>query len=43
VIIGMVEGRIFYVVYTERKDVIQIISARSANRHKQESYLEENY
>jgi uncharacterized protein len=42
VIIGMVEGRIFYVVYTERKEVIRIISARSATRHEQESYLEEN-
>jgi uncharacterized DUF497 family protein len=42
VIIGMVEGRILYVVYAERKDVIRLISARSATRHEQESYLEEN-
>ena len=42
VIVGMVEGRIFYVVYVERKEVSRIISARSATRHEQESYLEEN-
>ena len=42
VIIGMVEGRILYVVYAERKGVIRLISARSANRHEQEGYLEEN-
>jgi uncharacterized DUF497 family protein len=41
-IIGMVEGRIFYVVYAERRNLIRIISARSANRHEQETYLEEN-
>jgi uncharacterized protein len=42
VIIGAVEGRILYVIYAERKDVTRIISARSADRHEQETYLEEN-
>jgi hypothetical protein len=41
-IIGIVEGRILYVIYAERKNIIRIISARSATRHEQEPYLEEN-
>jgi uncharacterized DUF497 family protein len=41
-IIGMVEGHILYVIYAERKNIIRIISARSANKHEQEIYLQEN-
>ena len=42
VIIGMVDGHILYVAYTERKDVIRIISARRATKHEQETYFQEN-
>jgi len=42
VIIGIVDGHILYVAYTERKDVIRIISARRATKHEQETYLQEN-
>jgi len=42
VVIGMIEGKIFYVAYSERKDAIRIISARRATKHEQEAYLEEN-
>jgi uncharacterized protein len=41
VILGLVDGRIFYVAYTERKDAIRIISARMATKHEQEAYLQE--
>ena len=42
VIIGMAEGYILYVAYTERQDAIRIISARRATKHEQETYLQEN-
>jgi uncharacterized protein len=42
VIIGAAERRILFVAYTERKEVIRIISARRATRYEQEIYLEEN-
>jgi uncharacterized protein len=42
VILGMVGGQLLYVAYTERKDVIRIISARRATKHEQETYLQEN-
>lgn len=42
VIIGTVESNIFFVAYTERKEVIRIISARRATQHEQEIYREEN-
>ncbi len=42
VIIGIVDGLILYVAYTERKDVIRIISARRATKHEREIYLQEN-
>jgi uncharacterized DUF497 family protein len=42
VVIGMVDGHLLYVAYTERKDVIRIISARRATKHEQETYLQEN-
>jgi len=41
VILGLVEGQVLYVAYTERKDVIRIISARRATLHEQEIYIEE--
>lgn len=39
VIIGMIDGHIFYAVSTERKDTIRFISARRATTHAQEAYL----
>jgi uncharacterized protein len=42
VIIGMVAAHILYVAYTERQDLIRIISARRATKHEQETYLQEN-
>ena len=42
VIVGMVDGHILFVPYTERTDAIRIISARRATKHEQEAYLQEN-
>ena len=42
VIVGMVDGQVLYVAYTERKDVITIVSARRATKHEQKAYLQEN-
>jgi uncharacterized DUF497 family protein len=42
VIIGMAEGRLLYVAYTMRGDVIRIISARGAESYERRRYLEEN-
>jgi uncharacterized DUF497 family protein len=42
VMMGMVEGRLFYVVYTERADAIRLISARRATKNEQETYFKEN-
>ncbi len=41
-IIGMVEGRLLYVAYTMRGDVIRIISARGAEPYERRRYHEEN-
>jgi uncharacterized DUF497 family protein len=41
-IIGMVEGRILFVSYTVRNDVIRIISARGAEPYERRRYHEEN-
>ena len=38
--IGEADGRILYVVYTWRNNVIRIISARRANRHERRKYSE---
>ncbi len=40
VIIGMVDGHLLYVAYTERNEVIRIISARRATKHEQEAYFQ---
>jgi uncharacterized DUF497 family protein len=42
VLMGTVEGRLFYVVYTERADAIRLISARRATKNEQETYFKEN-
>jgi len=41
-IIGMAEGECLYVAYTERKEVIRLISARRATKYEQEIYVEAN-
>ena len=42
VLIGLVAGRLLYVVYTEREDRIRIISARQASKHEQQEYYRQN-
>ena len=37
-LLGMVEGRVFFVVYTVRNSVIRIISARKANQREVKDY-----
>ena len=37
-VIGMIEGRLFFVVYTLRGDVIRLISARKANQREVKQY-----
>ena len=38
VLLGLTQGQILYVVYTERDHNIRIISARRANKHEQDIY-----
>jgi len=40
VALGEVEGRVLFVVYTERSDVIRIISARKANKKERKVYYD---
>jgi len=42
VIVGMVDGQLLYVAYTERNEVIRIISARRATKNELEAYFQEN-
>ena len=41
-IIGVVEARLLFVVFTMRNDAIRIISARGAEPHEHRRYHEEN-
>jgi uncharacterized protein len=41
-VIGMSEGVLLHVTYTERGERIRIISARRATRHEQDDYYREN-
>jgi uncharacterized protein len=41
-LLGMYEGVILHVTYTERGERIRIISARRATRHEQDDYYREN-
>jgi uncharacterized DUF497 family protein len=41
-LLGMCDGVILHVTYTERGDRIRIISARRAARHEQDDYCREN-
>lgn len=41
-ILGMVEGYVLYVAYTERTEAFRLFSARRATRYEQEIYFESN-
>ena len=41
-LIGMCEGVLLHVKYTERSERIRLISARRATRHEQDHYYREN-
>jgi uncharacterized DUF497 family protein len=41
-LIGMCDGLLVHVTYTERKERVRIISARRAERHEQDNYYREN-
>jgi uncharacterized protein len=40
--VGIVEGSLLFVSYTERCERIRIISARRATRHEQDDYYQQN-
>lgn len=42
ILLGMTDGQVLTVVYTERETCIRIISARRATRYEQEIYICEN-
>lgn len=42
VLIGMSDGQILFVAYTERQERIRIISARRATRLEQDDYIKQN-
>ena len=41
-LLGMVDGRVLFVAYTTRGDIIRIISAREAEPYERRLYHEEN-
>ena len=41
-LIGIAEGVLLHVTYTERGERIRLISARRAERHEQDDYYREN-
>jgi uncharacterized DUF497 family protein len=41
-LVGMCDGTILHITYTERGDHIRIISARQAEKHEREDYYREN-
>jgi uncharacterized DUF497 family protein len=41
-LLGMCDGVLLHVTYTERDEVIRIISARRAEKHEQDHYYREN-
>jgi len=42
VLVGMVDGVVLTVVYTERDSCLRLISARRATKHEQDEYFEQN-
>jgi uncharacterized DUF497 family protein len=41
-LLGMVDGRVLFVAYTMRGDIIRVISAREAEPYERRLYHEEN-
>jgi uncharacterized DUF497 family protein len=41
-LVGMVEGSLIFVAYTERGERVRIISARRATKHEQDDYFQQN-
>jgi uncharacterized DUF497 family protein len=41
-VIGMVEGTLLFVVYTERGERVRLISARRATKHEQDDYYQQS-
>ena len=41
-LLGLCQGTILHVTYTERDDRIRIVSARRAEKHEQDHYFREN-
>ena len=41
-LLGMCEGMLLHIAFTERGERIRIISARRAERHEQDRYFQEN-
>jgi uncharacterized DUF497 family protein len=41
-LLGMCDGVLLHVTYTEREERIRLISARRAERHEQDRYYREN-
>jgi uncharacterized protein len=41
-LVGMVEGTLIFVAYTERGQRVRIISARRATKYEQDDYFQEN-
>ena len=42
VLVGMSQGQLLTIVYTERGERVRIISARKATRHEQDDYYRKN-
>ena len=42
VLVGMSQGQLLAVVYTERGERVRIISARKATKHEQDDYFRQN-
>jgi len=42
IIIGLADGELLFVAYTEREERIRLISARRAIRHEQDAYFRHN-
>jgi uncharacterized DUF497 family protein len=42
ILLGVAEGRLLTIVYTQRSPRIRLISARAATKHEQDIYFREN-
>ena len=41
IVLGLLQGWVIVIVYTEREDIIRIISARKATKYEQRTYFEQ--